>query len=131
MIIWQLIILFLAPLLMNWQKGEEIFEFMYAYKACLYLVYAYIVYWLFPNPFWCMTKKGRSIGGFMIWFHVLYIFISYMFFIYSCFILYLIIEHHLRGSFYLSSISCIIAYMFCHHQKRGDCWPKRLHSPFV
>ena len=35
-----------------------------------------------------------------------------------------LIEHYLRGSFYLPSISCVIPYMFCHHQKGGDCWPK-------
>jgi len=55
-------------------------------------------------------KKGEK----YLWFHVLYMFISYTFFL----------EHHLRGRFYLPPIFCFIAYMFCHHQKGGDCWPK-------
>ena len=72
-----------------------------------------------------MTKRGRSICGLMFWFHVLYMFISYMFFYMFMFhVLYLIIEHHLRGSFHLPPVFCFITYMFCHYQKVRDCWPK-------
>ena len=57
------------------KRGRDIWVYVCIY-AC-----SYIVYWLFPNPFWCITKRGRSICGFMFWFHVLYMFNSYMFFI--------------------------------------------------
>jgi len=65
----------LAPLLMNWQKGEEIFEFMYAYMHVYILFMHILLIGCFLTFFWCMTKRGRSIGGFMFWLHVLYIFI--------------------------------------------------------
>ena len=35
------------------------------------------------------------------------------------------------GGVFSSPIFLFIAYLFCHHQKGGDCWPKKLHSPFV
>ena len=65
---------FLSPFVDELTKRKRDNWVFICIYACLYLVYAYIVYWLFPNPFWCMTKKGRSIGGFMFWFHVLYMF---------------------------------------------------------
>ena len=145
--IWQLIVFSLAPLLMNWQKGEEIFEFMYAYMH-VYILFKHILFiGCFLTLFDVWQKGGEvlviSCFGFIfctcsyfVHVYLIYVYVGFMFctysymYMFSCFILDKI-EYHLRGSFYIPFISCVITYMFCHHQKGGDCWPKRLHSLFV
>ena len=99
--------------------SEHVYVKIYFGIKSLFYVYLciIIIYWLFPNPFWCMTKRGRSIDDFIFWFHILYIvylihvYVGFMFYTYSymymfsCFILNKI-EYHLRGSFHLSFIFC-------------------------
>ena len=122
----------LAPLLMNWQKGEEISEFIYAYIH-VYILFMHILFIGYFLTLFDVWQKGGEVlvvscFGFMCCIYLTHICFLYVHVSYFILNNRASFEGEFLPPFY---ILCYIAYMFCHHQKGGDCWPKRLHSPFI
>jgi len=106
------------------------YEFIYVFVVLFCWCFVLLSYMLKIWEFLCFVSIGfywYQEHNFFLLVCFQWILVFWVVFEFKCLFIYSIIW----GGVFSSPIFLSIAYLFCHHQKGGDCWPKRLHSPFI